>query len=137
MSRELVFTKELPPCKEVQDGFGLWIPRRGFRIPGTGFQSLSLELGFWILIVSRIPNSLNCVPDFRTQDFGFQKYNFPWFQIPQAKIFRIPESVGPYMGREERCCEKNPRFYSKVDGCSRKSRAALTKCIKETPRYPT
>ena len=44
-----------PMCKENQDSLGFWISRRGFRIPDTGFQSLSVELGFWIPIVSRIP----------------------------------------------------------------------------------
>ena len=26
------------PCKGIQDTLGFWIPRRGFRIPFTGFQ---------------------------------------------------------------------------------------------------
>ena len=29
--------------KGIQDSLGFWIPRRGFQIPGTGFQSLSVE----------------------------------------------------------------------------------------------
>ena len=33
-----------------------WI-RRGFRILGTGFLSLSVDLGFWIPIVNGIPDS--------------------------------------------------------------------------------
>ena len=33
------------------------------RFPGTGFQSLSVELGFRIAIVSGIPDSLSCIPD--------------------------------------------------------------------------
>ena len=37
-----------PMYKGIQDSLGFWIPRRGFRIPGTGLQSLSVELGFWI-----------------------------------------------------------------------------------------
>ena len=41
----------------------------------TGFQYLPGELGFWIPIVSGIPDS------------GFQN---PGFQISQAKIYRIP-----------------------------------------------
>ena len=62
--------------KAIQDSLGFWIPRRGFRIPGTGFKFLSLELGFWIPIVSE---SLA----------GFLQL-YPGFQIPQAKIYRIP-----------------------------------------------
>ena len=33
------------------------------RIPGTGYQSLSVELGFWIPIVHGILDSLSCIPD--------------------------------------------------------------------------
>ena len=49
----------------------------GFRIPRTGFQSLSVELGIRIPIVSGIPYS-------KTQDSGFQKQNFPGFWIPDS-----------------------------------------------------
>ena len=45
------------------NSLGLWIPQSGFRIPGTHFQFLSVELGFWIPIVSAIPDSLSCIPD--------------------------------------------------------------------------
>ena len=30
----------LASCKKTQDSLGLWIPRRGFRIPATGFEIL-------------------------------------------------------------------------------------------------
>ena len=50
------------PCKRIQDGLGFLIPRRGFRIPGTLFQCLSV--GFWIPIVSGIPDSTTIIfPD--------------------------------------------------------------------------
>ena len=44
----------------IQDSLGFWIPRCGFRITGTGLQSLSVELGFLIpienaLVGFRIP----------------------------------------------------------------------------------
>ena len=45
------------PCKGIQDSLGFWIPSRWFRIPGSGFQSVSVEFGFWIPIVSRIQHS--------------------------------------------------------------------------------
>ena len=45
-----------PMYKENRDSLGFWISRSGFRIPDTGFQSLSEELGFWIPIVSGIRN---------------------------------------------------------------------------------
>ena len=48
-----------------------------FRIPRTGFQSLSVELGIRIPIVSGIPYS-------KTQDSGFEKQNFPGFWIPDS-----------------------------------------------------
>ena len=49
--------KEHPHVREFQDSLRFWIPRRGFRIPGTGFQPLSVELGFCIPIFGgfRIP----------------------------------------------------------------------------------
>ena len=55
-----------------------------FRIPGTGFQSLSLELGFWVLIVS----------GFLKLYTGLQS---PGFRISQAKFsgFRIPHNLVP------------------------------------------
>ena len=69
------------PHIRIQDIFaGFWIPHHGFRIPGTGFQSLSVELGFWIPIAGGIPDSLSCIPDSRAQDFGFHKQKFPRFR---------------------------------------------------------
>ena len=41
-----------------QDSLGFWIPRRGLWIP----DSLSMEFLFRIPIVSRIPDSLSCIP---------------------------------------------------------------------------
>ena len=43
--------------KESKIGF------RGFRIPGTGFRTLSVKLGFRFAIVSGILDFLNFVPD--------------------------------------------------------------------------
>ena len=52
------------PCKGIQDLLGIWIPRRGFRIPDTGFQFFSFELRFLIPIVIGIPDSTsNNFPD--------------------------------------------------------------------------
>ena len=47
------------PCERIQDSLGSWIPRCGFRTPGTGFQYLSVELEFWIAMISGIPDSLS------------------------------------------------------------------------------
>ena len=53
----------------------------------------------WILdsILSRIPDSLSCIPDSKAQDSGFHEQNFPGFRIPQAKFtgFRIPQAKFP------------------------------------------
>ena len=49
------------PCQGIQDSLGLWIPSCGFRIPAIGFQSQSVELGFWIAIFSGNPDSLNSI----------------------------------------------------------------------------
>ena len=62
-------------------------------VPGTGFQSLSMELGFWILIISGIPDSLSCIPDSKAQHFHFHKQNFPDPRI------RIPLHVWVLTGR--------------------------------------
>ena len=63
----------IAPCKEIQGNLGFWTPRRGFQIPGTGFQFLSVELEFWIPILCGIPDSLSCIPDSKAQDSGFHE----------------------------------------------------------------
>ena len=83
-------------CMYLQHG------RWGFWIPDSGFQSLPVELGFWITIVSGIPDSLSCIPDLKAQDSEFHKQKVPGFRIPQAKNSRILESRFPYMGYEGR-----------------------------------
>ena len=85
---------EKNPCKLIQDSLEFWTPRRGFRIPGTGFQSLSVKLRLWIPIVSGIPDS-------KFQDFAFHKQNFPECRITRAKMSRIPEPAFPYVGRHD------------------------------------
>ena len=46
-----------------------------------------MELGFQIPVVSGIPDTLRCIPDFKAQNSGFHKQNlkykdkFPGFQI--------------------------------------------------------
>jgi len=56
----------------LDSGFNAVYPR----IPGTGFR---------ILIVSRIPESLSCILDSKTNDSGFQKKNLSGFWTPQTK----------------------------------------------------
>ena len=54
------------------------------RFQVTGFQSLSMELGFWIPIDCGIPDSLSCILDSKTQDSRFQKQKFPRFRNPDS-----------------------------------------------------
>ena len=45
------------PSEGIQDRFGLWTPRCGFRISGTEFRYLyKKELGFWGLFLERPGN---------------------------------------------------------------------------------
>ena len=90
----------LLPFNSQHGRWGFWILSSGFRFPSTGFQSLPVELRFWITIVSGIPVSLNCIPDSEAQDSELHKQNVPGFRIPQAKNSRILESRFPYMGYE-------------------------------------
>ena len=53
----------------------------------SGFQYLSVELGFWIPIVNGNPDSLSCIPDSKTQDLGFHKQKFPGFRNSDSLIW--------------------------------------------------
>ena len=87
------------PCKGIKDSLGFWIPRPGFRIPGTGFRSLLVKFGFWIPIFSRIPDSLSCIPDTKAQDSRFHKKIFPGVRNPDFLDMEREEeapAVTPY-----------------------------------------
>ena len=76
----------LVPCKGNQDSLEVWISPHGLRISGTGFQSFSVEIGFWIPIFSGIPEFFCvcfcvCVCVFFLLYFGFQR---PDFWIPES-----------------------------------------------------
>ena len=70
-----------------QDSLGFWIPQCGFRIPYTGSQILSAELGFQIpsYVGFRIPRVVVRIPKPRIrdctgknlEDSGFHEKNFP------------------------------------------------------------
>ena len=75
----------IAPCKGIHAGhLRFWIPRRGLRIPGTGFQSLSMEHEFWI--VNGIPDSLSCIlySGFRIADSS----KLSWISEPTSKKFQ-------------------------------------------------
>ena len=69
-----------PHVRKPRKSLGSRIPRHGSRIPGTGFQSLSVELGYWIPIVSGIPEFL----DSKAQDSEFHKQKFHGFLFPHS-----------------------------------------------------
>ena len=81
------YTQKGDAWREFQNAFlfldsrGFWIPRCGFRITGTGFQFLSVELEFWVPIVSGIPDSLSCIPDSKVQDSRFHQQKLPDSEI--------------------------------------------------------
>ena len=81
----------------------LWIPCRGFQIPGSGFQSFSVEPLFWIPIVFCgtwiLDSNLvlwNLDPGFRSL-VGFRipcvvsGFQSPGFRIPQANFSGIQD----------------------------------------------
>ena len=73
------FRRPFARCKGIQDILEFWIPRHGFRIPDSRYwnpDSLSVELGFRIPIVSGIPDSSSCIPDSQAQDSGFHSKFF-------------------------------------------------------------
>ena len=55
-----------------------------FRIP----WSLSVKLGFWIPIVSGIPDSLSCIPDAKDQISDSTSKNFPGFRNSDSLTWR-------------------------------------------------
>ena len=62
------FVHLFAPCNGIHGRLVFWVQHCVFRIPGAGFQSLSVERGFWTPIVSGIPVSLSCIPDSKAQD---------------------------------------------------------------------
>ena len=40
-----------PHVRGIQDSLGFWIPRRGFQVPGPGFQSLQFKVDRLQIIV--------------------------------------------------------------------------------------
>ena len=42
-------------------------------LTGMSTNGLSVELGFWIPIFDRVPDSLSCILESKTQDSGFHE----------------------------------------------------------------
>ena len=84
------YSWDLPPVLDnPRQSIRFWIPYCGFLVLGLYWilYPLSVELGFSIPIISRIPNFLSCIPDSKAQGSGFHKKSFSGFQIPQEKVF--------------------------------------------------
>ena len=75
----------MAPCKWILDGLGFQIPRNGFRI-----SVLLSGSGFWITIVSGIPDSQRWIPDSKAHNSGFRKQNF--LGIPDFTGKNFPHS---------------------------------------------
>ena len=82
-----ILLRHFAPCQRIQDSLGLWTPSRRFRILRTGFQSLSVELGFVLRF------------EFLELFSGFQSPGFR-FRIPRVTMPRIPESKFPFTGHD-------------------------------------
>ena len=79
LSQNAVNIWRYAPCKGIDSHRWIldstpWIPDNSCE-----FQCLSVELGFWIPIVSLIPESMSCLPDSKAKDSGFRK-KFPGFR---------------------------------------------------------
>ena len=77
------------------------MPFRGLWIPGAGFQSFSVERGFWIPCLSGILEYFSSILDSKALGSGYHEQNFPGFCILQAKNFpdsriRIPLDGAKY-----------------------------------------
>ena len=64
-------------------------------------SGLSVECGFWIPIVTRILDSLSCIPDTKAQDSRFHKQKFlefPHMELHKLNIFRSERKYwsGPF-----------------------------------------
>ena len=71
-------------CYGIQDSLGFWIPFYGLWFPGAGFQSFSVERGFWIPFLSGISEYLSSILDSKALDSGFHEQNVAEFWILQA-----------------------------------------------------
>ena len=70
--------------KGIHDSLGFWIQCHGFLIPGTEFQFLSVELGFWIPIVSGMLDSLFCIPESKPRIPDSTRQKFHGFRNPDS-----------------------------------------------------
>ena len=82
-----------PHVRKSKTFLGFWISECEFRTSGTGFQSLLVELGYRIPIVSGILDSFSCIPDSKAQDSGSTSKVFWKFHKQKCPRFRNPYSL--------------------------------------------
>ena len=77
------------PCKAIKVS-------PGFRIPGTGFHSISVQLGFWIpsLLVFRILWAVFRIPKHSIPDYTSKILTNSEFHKQKVLGFRNPNSLG-------------------------------------------
>ena len=68
----------------LQDSLGFWIPFHGSWIPGAGFQSFSVERGFWIPFPIGISEYSSSILDSKALDSGFYKQKFSRLRNPDT-----------------------------------------------------
>ena len=106
-TKKKIFFGYHPGPRPLSEGLDQPLPRRvldsglhaGFRIPGTGFQSLPVELGFWIpwpLLIFRIPKP-------RVPDFGFHQQKFSGFRnsdsLTWSEVKDVNQKIGSFSNR--------------------------------------
>ena len=73
------------PYKGIQDSLGSWIPRRGFRIPGTGFRTFetwNVDSGIQWVVGFRIPWVVFRTPKPRISDPTSKNFSTSGVRIP-------------------------------------------------------
>ena len=97
----------LPHARESKTGFRT--PRRGFRIPSTGFwilDSLSVEPGSQIPIVSGILDSFCWISHSRAQDSWFYKQKSPDSGFLEQKVSPFPSYTVQNASENDRKTDK-------------------------------
>ena len=96
-------SNEFAPYKGIQDSLGFWTTRRGFRIPGTGFQSLSVEFVShcqqqdWTHSDDHISLTYDMIPGFKPFTVFFFLcvfYNLTYYNISEVNFldqYEIPQ----------------------------------------------
>ena len=85
-------TSIFAPCKVIQDSLGFQIPCCRFRIPGTPFQSFSVEFGF------RIPWALFWIPKRKIPDSTSNNFPDSGIHIPLLGVSILVKFLSLLLG---------------------------------------